>query len=413
MLKALSFLGIGKYKAVNYVWEGNRCNTHLFPEALVRLFVPDEVIVFVTEKSRQAVDENGDKYVDYLKNTLGDKVKFVDIPEGRTEEELWQIFEICGDQVGEEDEIIIDITHSFRSIPMFVLAAALYLRRVKGNRIARIVYGAYEARQNNDAPVFDLTALLDLIEWLSGADAFVLRGDATGFAQKLRETHRSLGRQGIRTSLSEIAGKLEALSLAVSLARPCESLKTACETVSVINKVVDDVSKWAKPFTHILEMIGDEMSHFSYANSEELTAQNLLAQFELIKYMLSKKRYMQAVTLAREWIVSWVLFKKKEKVLRDRGKREEAEKALGALAASKRERDKPNVPDWMTAINAELLKKSNFDLGVLWNNISLLRNDVDHCGMRKDAFSINRIVRRAANLSQDLEVLVRDVESAM
>ncbi len=100
MLKALSFLGTGKYKAVNYVWEGNKCDTHLFPEALARLFAPDEIVVFVTERSKQTVDEKGTKYVDYLKNTLGNKVKFVDIPEGKTEEELWQIFEICGAQVG-------------------------------------------------------------------------------------------------------------------------------------------------------------------------------------------------------------------------------------------------------------------------------------------------------------------------
>ncbi len=286
---------------------------------------------------------------------------------------------------------------------MFVLAAALYLRRVKGNRIARIVYGAYEARQGDDAPVFDLTALLDLIEWLSGADAFVLRGDATGFAQKLRETHRSLGKRGVKTSLSEIAGKLEALSMAVSLARPCESLKTACETVSVINKVVDDVSKWAKPFTHILEMIGDEMSPFSYANSEELTPQNLLAQFELIKYMLNKKRYMQAVALAREWIVSWALFKRGYRSMKDKGERKEIEDIFGALAFVGGKRGQANLPEWILELDRK------YNLKSLWSWITEVRNDVCHCGMRKSASKHKKILNKAAEIPDRFKNIVESL----
>ena len=55
--------------------------------------------------------------INELKNCLGDVVKEVPIPEGRSEEELWQIFDICVAQVAEGDQIILDVTHGFRSLP--------------------------------------------------------------------------------------------------------------------------------------------------------------------------------------------------------------------------------------------------------------------------------------------------------
>lgn len=405
MLKALSFLGAGNYTKVCYVWKDKKCYTHLFPEALAKLFEPNELIVFVTEKSKQTADNEGKKYVDYLIEKL-DKIRVVDIPEGKTEEELWKIFEICGSAVEKDDEIIIDITHSFRSIPMFVLAAAFYLRSIKKITISKIVYGAFEARQGDNAPIFDLTSLVDLIEWLSGADAFILRGDATGFAQKLTETHRSLGKQGVRTSLNKIAGKLKALSLAISLSRPCESLKTAHETVYIVDKVVGDISKWAKPFIHILEMISKEMTSFSYADSEKLTSQNLLAQFELIKYMLDKGRYMQAVALAREWIISWVLLKRGKNIMKDKSEREKVEKALGVLAFVSSGRGNEEVPEWILKLDKD------YELKSLWSWITEIRNDVCHCGMRKSASTHEKIVNKAKEIPHKLESIAKSIQKS-
>jgi len=56
----------------------------------------------------------------------------------------------------------------------------------KGVTIGRIVYGVYEARdEDNRAPFFDLTLLLDLLDWLSGAEFFLQRSDATLLVERL------------------------------------------------------------------------------------------------------------------------------------------------------------------------------------------------------------------------------------
>jgi hypothetical protein len=52
-MKALTFLGAGRYETVTYVWEERSHTTRLFPEALARIFEPEKVIVFVTETAKE------------------------------------------------------------------------------------------------------------------------------------------------------------------------------------------------------------------------------------------------------------------------------------------------------------------------------------------------------------------------
>jgi hypothetical protein len=75
MLKAFSFVGAGRYEAVTYVWEERSHTTRLFPEALARVFEPEKVIVFVTEKAKNSrASESEPRYVEMLQDKLGDQV---------------------------------------------------------------------------------------------------------------------------------------------------------------------------------------------------------------------------------------------------------------------------------------------------------------------------------------------------
>jgi CRISPR-associated Csx2 family protein len=68
----------------------------------------------------------------------------VDIPDGKSEEELWEIFEAISKAVQEGDEIVFDITHGFRSLPMIAMLTIAYLKQVKGVKVQHVVYGVYE-----------------------------------------------------------------------------------------------------------------------------------------------------------------------------------------------------------------------------------------------------------------------------
>ena len=128
-MKALSFLGTGDYKTVTFVWESSEglteVQTRLFPEAVARIFRPDRLLVLITPQVK------GHENFRRLQECLGKLVQPIEIPEGKSEAELWDIFARCADYVTEGDEILLDVTHAFRSLPLLVFTVAAYLRRTK------------------------------------------------------------------------------------------------------------------------------------------------------------------------------------------------------------------------------------------------------------------------------------------
>ena len=87
-MKAISFLGTGKYETVTYRWQGRECQTHLFPEAVARIFEPEKLLVFVTPTAKQHENFTA------LSERLGAKMEAIDIPEGRSERELLSLIHI-------------------------------------------------------------------------------------------------------------------------------------------------------------------------------------------------------------------------------------------------------------------------------------------------------------------------------
>ncbi len=408
-MKALAFLGATKYKTVAYCWQGRECQTNLFPEAVARIFEPEKLLVFVTPTAKNYCPPGEEKtYCDVLRERLKDQVEFIDIPEGRSEQELWEIFERVSLSVEKGDSVILDITHAFRSIPMIVFAVAAYLRRTKDVTIERIVYGAYEARdESNRAPIFDLTPLLDLLDWLSGAEFFLQRSDATLLAERLRSVQRQAWKsrtgEDLPRLLQSIANKLQLFSQALHLSRPREVMNHAHDLLPMLEKVISEAERWAKPFAVILEQIRSEAEKFAHHAPDRLDKENLQKQLALIEHFVEKGLWVQAVLLAREWIVSWLALQRGDGDWLDSNYRvQEIEEALNK--ASRRLRgESVEVPEWFGG-----LPKSK-EVTDLWNSLINLRNDVAHCGMRKDPALIQSIEQRAKETSQRLKALMDDV----
>jgi CRISPR-associated Csx2 family protein len=422
-MKALTFLGAARYETVTYVWkeeEQERSHTtHLFPEALARIFKPEKVIVFATERARtyrppigqrcpqcqQVLSDPKEKqtYEEQLRGLLGDSVEFVPIPEGRSEQELWEIFNHVANAVGEGDTILLDITHAFRSIPMIVFAVAAYLRRTKEVTIAHVVYGAFEARdENNRAPIFDLTPLLELLDWTSGAEALLKRGDAELIAEKMVNTHQTLRRRGTDTpkKLKPLGQKLRALSQALHLSRPREVMRTAHELLSLLEEARDEFQRWALPFALLAEQIRRELEPLAFAEPDALSRENLERQVGLVEYYLRTGLVVQAVTLAREWVISFVLLCRGGGNWLRRVDREEVERALGTAVACLRG-ETAEVPGWFDGL------PQRDRLAHLWNKLGQLRNDLAHCSMSEDARRADAIANDARAIPEELRELLK------
>jgi CRISPR-associated DxTHG motif protein len=403
---------------VTYVWRGEEQErshtTCLFPEALARIFEPKKVIVFVTETAKNhRPSESEPRYVEMLQDKLGHRVEWVDIPEGRSEQELWEIFDRVASAVDEGDTILLDITHGFRSMPMIVFPIASYLRKTKGVVIERIVYGAFEARnpyrtppQSEDrVPIFDLTPLLELLDWTSGAEALLERGDAGLIADKMIAAHQTLRLTGTGTParLKTLGQKLQDFSQALHLSRPREVMRTAHELLSLLEEARDEFQRWALPFALLAEQIRRELEPLAFAKPDALSRENLERQVGLVEYYLRKGLVVQAITLAREWVVSFVLLYGGKEEWREgwlkHSNREEAEQALGAAAARLRG-ENAEPPEWFDRLS------NKEELGELWNKLGNLRNDLAHCAMRENARSARAIEQDAQKISQELRKLL-------
>ena len=181
MKRFLSFLGTGNYQPCQYRFGERMSPEVVYVQTAINLFAAprcEEAVVFCTAGAKE---KHGDGLVaEFARNGLP-APRLVDIPDGASEEQLWSIFRIVRDIVGDGNEIVFDVTHSFRSLPVVMTVLLRYLAVAKGVSLGKCLYGAWEARdkESNVAPVFDLTPFFALDDWTHAILGFEQSGDST------------------------------------------------------------------------------------------------------------------------------------------------------------------------------------------------------------------------------------------
>lgn len=127
-----------------------------------------------------------------IENALGKDSKVVLIHYGLNADELQEnAAKILGIEqfLNKGDELYIDITHSFRSIPFYMMNLLTYLQFVSNKIIIikSVLYGMFEAKQehNGIAPIVEMTSILNVNDWLVGAYSFKEFGNAYKSSQLL------------------------------------------------------------------------------------------------------------------------------------------------------------------------------------------------------------------------------------
>lgn len=413
-MKALTFVGLGTgdgYKTARYVYAGRDEVSNLFPIALYKFFQPDQMIVFVTKESRA-------RYWKELFRELAGKVTLepVEIPWGGKPDELWTIFDRVVESVGEGEEVLFDITHGFRSLPFVVFLAVAYLRAVKNVRVRGVVYGAFEARDSDCcAPVFDLSPFLSLLDWLAAVHIFRRSGSAGDLSQLLREIQAQAWRERAAepslattekpTALQKMGDRVNELSQALLLIRPLEVMEKAQHLAShFTDAALKEAEQWAKPFALIAPALRQELLQFASPPS----VKKLDVQRRMITWYVERGLAVQALTLARELLVTHVcLLLERDDPLR-REARERAERLLNYLAWSKQPEGRKRSDPWTgpEPDGADMEKFRAHDqadsLVGLWSSIREARNDVDHAGMNERPSKASTLVARVKEISDKL-----------
>lgn len=389
---ALSFIGLSNYSPTTYVWGEDTCATHYMQEALQKFFEPDQLLIAMTPGASE-------KHEPVLREHLS--FERVDIPTGSNEKEWWDVFEAIVEKVPAHARLTIDITHGFRSQPLVALAVALYLEAARDVDVKRIVYGAFDKADDSDATeVLDLTSFLDIIEWSVGARQFLRDGSADTIAGLMKEIQGAAHRTGAEVKpkhASSAATQLKRLTEALSVVRPGKvGEERAEDLVEVLQEVQDDIERvpQLRPLSVLLDQIQDRVAPMQTPSLFE--AQGFEAQAEMMQFFLETGQLQQAVTLAREALVSYQALEMgldPEPVPRDerdesgRGK---AEHALGRLADQHEGRSEKEKT-----------------LGDLWSKMFDVRNDINHAGMNADPASGDNLARRAQEVVEEVASYVR------
>jgi CRISPR-associated DxTHG motif protein len=397
-MKLLTFVGPNTYNQTTYVWDVHRYETEFIAEALASWLPFDKVVVFLTEKAKA-----GTNWTQLSQRLQEWDVQEVPIPDGKTEEEVWEIFDRVIASVEHGDEIAIDVTHAFRSLPMVLLAVAAFLRTVKAVRVRHIFYGCY-MKDEPESPVIDLTLLLELLDWMEATRRFKETGDARWIGAKLRSTQDRLRREqkGEPTELKSAGRQLIALSRALHLARPIEAAEAAKQLQGLLPKASEEIQTWAKPFSLLIDDVQAQVERLAYKNTDMLDRQTLEKQLEFIEQLHRYGLVMQTAQMAREWVVNWAMWFSKGKISllseywRDNDARGKMECELNDAFPAE---EKPKPPEWLK--DCDLVAA----LRKLWSSLPNLRNDFAHCGMRKQPLGSEDLYDQTQNLLPQLRDL--------
>lgn len=124
-----------------------------------------------------------------LSEKLGIPVQCLLISYARDEAEQSTILTDLAEHLAPGENIILDVTHGFRHLPMLALVAARYLARVRGVQVQEVYYGALEMTDpaTRQTPVLRLSAMLHMLDWVDALAVYEHSGNYGIFAPLLQQ----------------------------------------------------------------------------------------------------------------------------------------------------------------------------------------------------------------------------------
>lgn len=326
----ISFLGTNNYLETYYSFEGKKSKPVRFiQEALIDAICSDwedtdKILIFCTEEScnKNWID-NGQQNIKEEIERIGLEHRLKDgshfnlverctIPEGFSESEIWNIFNIVYDKIEEGDEIYFDVTHAFRSIPMFSVVLFNYAQFMKSTKIVSIRYGAFEKLgpaymvrnmplENRIAPIIDLTNLVRLQTYTNIASSMKTFGRINSLGQVLQNEHSAISPiiDLLIKAINDFDKNLSANRMANIKSGKC--IIEIRNSIKPLNRL-DIPTPIKKVVMQLKEELSDFVAKDSYQNIEAAIAW-------AIKY----KMLPQAYTLGQEYIISLLVNKYKDR----------------------------------------------------------------------------------------------------
>lgn len=305
----ISFLGINNYQAIRYAAPNSNSTTpptRFVQRAMIDFFCADfsniDQLYFFTTRDAYQKTWKGDAELgngleaELQSSDIKCKYSQIFIPDGRSTEEIWSIFEIVFQQLQHGDQVIFDSTHGFRSLPMLNMVLINYAKLLKEIRVLGIYYGAFDAKYNDPekeawiAPIWDLTDFANLQDWTNGAQLFLKAGNATALVRQIEAPQ-----------FDELKSKLSSFSEMTLSNRGVDIYEG--KVMAWLNHFLDQprpaVHGADKALLPVLEKIKQAFSAYQLNTA--------LNGFVAVRWCIDNGLIQQAFTLMEEFLITFVM----------------------------------------------------------------------------------------------------------
>ena len=310
----------------------------------------------------------------------------VDIPDGGTEDEMWQIFTKTFDLLSDDDELYLDLTHSFRYLPMLMLVLGNYAKFLKRIKVAGITYGNYEARNKeiNIAPIVDLLPLSALQDWTFATADFL----KNGYTDRLVE----LSKNKLSVIKRYQADKRSDAGILSSYIKCLDELmneRIICRGLDVVkaNKSVELITRFQKIENEVIPPLTPVLKK-SLSVAETFTKEGIKNMFLAAQWCNGYHLYQQAGTFLEEGVISFFC-SRHHLDINDEDNRRIITIAFNFKGGKKdlsEFRGNVNNKRQLAIIMNDVLLSDKELVGCV-NAIINDRNDFNHCGIRKNPLS--------------------------
>lgn len=390
------FLGNNLYKECYYQFnDQSRYLTNYTQKAILQKHAGEisRIIVYLTNEARKNNWEGYNKLKDQLLSVNPDiPLHEYDIPNGFSNDQLLSIFSIITDSILPNEQLIIDVTHSFRSLPITLSSVLNYLKQTKNITIEKIYYGAFEVLgnprevdqipiENRIAPMLDITYLDTIQQWTVAINNFIYFGNTTALKELSNSAIKPIlietkGRDKTASNIREVVNQLDALMQYIYTCRSLEiidfnfdNLKQKIEEIIQNNSILPQLTL---PFINLKEK-------FENFNNNNPIKNCILC----VEFCLSFNWIQQAYTLLQENFISYLLQLIEENYL-DIDNREALKKTINIihLNIDEKEWDKylyTKIKKYVSVLNNNPIS----ELFSSYIQLSDLRNDINHAGIKQ------------------------------
>lgn len=420
----ISVLGTGFYKPCRYTrGEFKSTETRFIQQATLEYlnvseWCPDDAFLFLlTERARTT---NWNKKIGARVNTLTKKEECylglekilsdmtlpsgptaISIPDGKDEDEMWEIFSILFKALKEGDELYIDLTHSFRYLPMLVLVLSNYAKFLLNAKVKSLSYGNFEVLDvaTNEAPIVDLLPLSALQDWTFAAGQYL----DSGYVDRLVNLSNNEIKPILRDTEGKDAGASSLRCVAKALSNVVDE-RITCRGLDIIGSKEFSLLKksltqcgdtFVQPLNPILDKIRESLDGFD-------EKENINNAYFAAVWCYENGQYQQSATLLQEYVITSQCKQCGYDVLDD-NKRKLISSAFRIKNITLQESDWDLADEDDKATLHCILQNPLFSdekMVSSFETIRQIRNDLNHSGMR-NAPQIAKIIKK--NIEKCLE----------